>query len=86
MTVKGTKHGGMGGGYHLVGLGGTFATAIILFMFAGRFLDGRLGTSPLFTLVGTVTGAVLGFLNVYWKLQAELQREKAERAAKRGDR
>ena len=75
---------GFGGSYRLVGLGGTFAAAIIGFMLGGWFLDRWLGTIPLFTLVGTGVGAVLGFLDVYWKLRAEIEREKSERAKKRG--
>ncbi len=70
--------------YNLFGLGGTLAAAIILFMFGGWWLDRWLGLTPLFTLVGTAVGAVLGFLNVYWKIQAEIDAERAAKAAQKG--
>ena len=70
----------------VVGLGGTFAAAIILFMLAGWLLDRWLSLTPLFTLVGTAVGAVLGFLNVYWKIQAEIEEQKAEKAEQKGRR
>ncbi len=65
-----------GEGYKLVGLGGTLAAAIILFMLGGFALDRWLRLTPLFTLVGTAVGAILGFVNVYWKVQAEIDRGK----------
>ena len=74
----------IGEGYQLVGLGMTFAGAIIMFMLGGWALDRWLGVTPLFTLVGTVTGAVLGFLNVYWKLQADIEAKKAEKSGSQG--
>ncbi len=52
------------------------AAAIILFMLGGLALDRWLRLTPLFTLVGTAVGAVLGFVNVYWKVQAEIDRGK----------
>ncbi len=71
-----------GEGYKLVGLGGTFAGAVVLFTFGGLMLDRWLGLTPLFTLVGTGVGAVLGFLNVYWKIQAEIDEQRSRRHEK----
>ncbi len=70
--------------YNLVGLGGTFAAAIIMFMLGGWVLDRWLRLTPLFTLVGTAVGAVLGFLNVYWRIQAEIDQERADKAEQKG--
>ncbi len=83
MEVKGSPRGGIGAGHKLVGLGGTFAAAIIGFTLGGWAVDEWLGLTPLFTLVGMAVGAVGGFLNVYWKLQAEIQRDKVRNAEKK---
>jgi len=61
----------MGEGYKYVSLGLTFAGGIILFMGIGFLLDRWLGWMPVLTVAGTLLGAVLSFLNVYWKLQAD---------------
>lgn len=61
----------MGEGYKYVSLGLTFAGGIILFMGIGFLLDRWLGWTPVLTVAGTVLGAVLSFLNIYWKLQAD---------------
>ncbi len=68
-----------GEGYKHIGLGGTFAGAIILFTFGGLMIDRWLGLTPLFTLVGTGVGSVLGFLNVYWKIQAEIDEQRRKK-------
>jgi len=59
----------MGQKYFAVGL--KFAGGIILFMLGGLGLDRWLHTIPLFTLAGTVAGAVLSFLSVYRDLVAD---------------
>jgi F0F1-type ATP synthase assembly protein I len=82
MTVKSPPPGGIRASYKLVGLGGTFAAAIIGFTLGGWALDEWLGLTPLFMLVGMAVGAVGGFLNVYWKIQAEIERDKARKTEK----
>ena len=72
----------LGRGYKYVAMGLRFAGGITVFLFAGLFLDRKLGTTPLFILVGTGLGAVLAFLSVYRELTAE---EKKSGAGK-GDR
>jgi F0F1-type ATP synthase assembly protein I len=52
--------GGEAGRY--AGLGLQFALTIGLFAFAGYWLDGRLGSSPLLLLVGIFLGATAGFV------------------------
>ena len=86
MESKHTRSGPPGAGkeYKLIGLGGTFAAAIILFMLAGWAVDRWLHLTPLFTLLGTGVGAVMGFLNVYWKIQAVIEDQKDERKEKKG--
>ena len=73
-------------GYRLVGLGGTFAGAVVLFTFGGLMVDRWLGLTPLFTLVGTGVGAVLGFLNVYWKIQADIDEQRRRKHEQKGPR
>jgi F0F1-type ATP synthase assembly protein I len=68
----------VGGGYRYVSLGFTFAGGIILFMGMGFLLDRWLGWTPILTVVGTLAGAVLSFLNVYWKLQADERQYSAD--------
>ena len=63
MTVKSPPPGGISAGYKLVGLGGTFAAAIIGFTLGGWALDGWLGLTPLFyNLTGVFFGVGLVFV------------------------
>ncbi|NNG17494.1 MAG: AtpZ/AtpI family protein [Gemmatimonadales bacterium] len=73
----------IGEGYKYVSLGMTFAGGTILFMAAGFWIDRWLGLMPLFTIVGTLGGATLSFLNVYRKLQADEAKHKKRRQAKK---
>jgi F0F1-type ATP synthase assembly protein I len=65
----------------LAGAGLQFAIAILLFLYAGQWVDRRLGSSPWGVLVGVFLGAVAGFTSIYRKLMADLERQ--ERARKR---
>ena len=69
----------LGQKYFAVGL--KFAAGIVVFSLAGIWLDRRLGTIPLFTLVGTLGGAVLGFLSVYHDVKRDEQaaRDRSEK-------
>lgn len=66
----------------VAGVGLQFAAAIVLFLFLGRWLDGKLGTDPWLTLAGVVVGAVGGFLSMYRQLVV-VPRERAERKGER---
>ena len=44
-----------------IGSGFQFAAAIAAGMFAGWWLDGKLGTSPLLLIAGCLAGAAAGF-------------------------
>jgi len=74
----------VGDGYRYVALGITFGLGIVLFMGAGFGLDSWLGWTPWLTIVGTVVGSVLSFVNVYAKLEKERLQAKAEHDAKVG--
>lgn len=45
-------------------LGLTFALSVVLFFFAGYWLDGKIGTRPLLAIVGAFLGATGGFINL----------------------
>lgn len=54
----------------VAGVGLQFAGAIVLFLFAGRWVDSRLGTEPWFLLLGVMVGAAAGFWSLYRQLTA----------------
>jgi len=55
-----------GEGWTYVTHGITFAVAVALWALGGVWLDRRLGTMPLFTLIGTVGGMLLAG---FWLIQ-----------------
>jgi F0F1-type ATP synthase assembly protein I len=69
----------LGEGYKYVSLGCAFAGGIVMFMAGGWALDRWLRLTPLFTIVGTLLGAVLSFLYVYVRLTDDEAREKRTR-------
>jgi F0F1-type ATP synthase assembly protein I len=68
------------------GVGLQFAISILLFLYAGQWLDRRLGTSPLLLVVGVFVGGGGAFYSMYRRLMADQAREEAERRAARGAR
>ena len=48
-------------GSEFAGIGVQFAVTIVVFAFAGIWLDGKLGTSPWLVLVMVLGGSALGF-------------------------
>jgi F0F1-type ATP synthase assembly protein I len=70
-------------GADFAGVGMQFALAIVLFLFAGQWLDKRLGTNGLFTIAGVFVGAIAAFYNMYRKISAAQKQDDAERAARR---
>jgi ATP synthase protein I len=58
-----------------MGLGLQFGGSIVLFMFGGLWLDKRLGTSPLFLIIGVFGGAAAAFYSMYRKLMADQRRD-----------
>lgn len=57
-----------------------FAAVVILFVFAGHWVDQRLHTLPLFTLLGLILGGTGGFFYLYRTLTAEEDEDKEDRA------
>ena len=49
----------------MVGAGLTLAATVGLFTFGGHLLDGALGTTPLFLIVGLLLGAIGGFIHLF---------------------
>ena len=60
------------------GAGIQFGAAIALFALAGVWLDGKLHTSPLFTIIGVFVGGVGGFISLYTRVMADVKREDTE--------
>lgn len=69
----------LGEAYGLSALGFTFGGAVVVFTGIGWLLDRWLHTVPLFTVVLALTGAVLGFLNVYFRIRRQLDDDAARR-------
>ncbi|MBS1271291.1 MAG: hypothetical protein MAGBODY4_00420 [Candidatus Marinimicrobia bacterium] len=49
-----------------LGLGLTFTVTILAFLFFGRWLDSRFGTSPWLLITGAAVGMILGFIHLYY--------------------
>ncbi len=67
------------------GVGVQFAVAIVAFLFAGQWLDKRLGTNGLFTIAGVFVGGGAAFYSMYRKITAAQRRDDEERS-RGGDR
>jgi F0F1-type ATP synthase assembly protein I len=74
---------GLSGG-DFAGAGIQFAAAIIVFLFAGQWVDNRFGTNGLFTIAGVFIGAAAGFYSMYRKISAAQKQDDQERSANRG--
>ena len=61
------------------GVGLQFAVAIIAFLFAGQWLDKRIGTGSLFTIIGVFVGAGAAFYNMYRKIAAAQKKDDESR-------
>ncbi len=70
--------GGLSGA-DFAGVGIQFAVAIVAFLFAGQWLDDRIGTKPVFTIAGVFLGAGAAFYNMYRKISAAQKKDDAER-------
>jgi F0F1-type ATP synthase assembly protein I len=58
-----------------IDLGLQFAVAIALCVFAGYYLDNKINTLPLFTIIGIILGATTGLLNIYRTVYPSKKRE-----------
>ena len=70
-------------GADFAGLGIQFAIAIVVFLFAGQWLDNRLGFNGLFTIVGAFVGASAAFYVMYRKISAAQKRDDEQRKSRR---
>jgi F0F1-type ATP synthase assembly protein I len=62
-----------------MGAGLQFGGAIVLFTLAGVWLDGKLGSSPLFTIAGVFVGFFAGFMSIYTRVSEDVKREEEGR-------
>ena len=58
------------------GLGLQWALSILLFLAVGWWLDGKLGTTPLLTIIGAFVGGAAGFYSLYTHLVVEPRERK----------
>ena len=68
-----------GGASNYAGMGMQFVLSILLFLWLGYWLDGKLGTSPWLLIVGTFLGAGAGFYSMVRRVNSD---EKEARARK----
>jgi F0F1-type ATP synthase assembly protein I len=73
-------------GGEFAGIGLQFAFVIMVFTAAGVWLDGRLKSSPWFTITGVFLGAGGGFYSMYRKVIAAQRRDARERSERSGQR
>jgi len=76
---KGGQARSMGAAGKYAGLGLQFAASIVVFLYAGQWLDRKFGTEPLFLYVGVFTGAGAAFYSMYRNLMADQRREEKEK-------
>ncbi|HMG95732.1 MAG TPA: AtpZ/AtpI family protein [Gemmatimonadaceae bacterium] len=79
-THQGSKKGLSGADFAGVGL--QFAFAIIVFLYAGQWLDNRFGTNGMFTIAGVFIGAGAAFYNMYRKISAAQKQDDEDRRTK----
>jgi len=79
----GQRSGAGGSAADFAGVGIQFAVAIVVFLFAGQWLDDRLGTNGLFTIAGVFVGGGAAFYNMYRKITAAQRRDDEERSRNR---
>ena len=63
-------------GAEFAGIGLQFAFTILIFVFAGVWLDSRLGTSPWLLIVFVFVGAAGGFYSMYRRVTAAQRNSK----------
>jgi F0F1-type ATP synthase assembly protein I len=71
---------GLGSAGRYAGIGIQFAASIVLFLFAGQWVDKRLGTAPIFMIVGVFGGATAAFYSIYKRLMRDLKEEEEAQA------
>lgn len=69
---------GSGPAAQFAGLGLQFVLSLLLFLYAGQWVDGKLGSSPWFLILGVFTGASAAFYSMYRALKAAERREEEQ--------
>lgn len=64
------------------GLGLQFAISILLFLYAGRWVDKKLGLDGPFLITGVFVGAGAAFYSMYRALMADQRRDEEEKVTK----
>jgi len=54
-----------------MGLGLSFALAVLLFLGLGAWVDSKLGTAPFLLVLGAFIGAAAGFYSLYYHIVIE---------------
>jgi len=67
------------------GIGIQFAVSLIAFLFGGQWLDRKLGTSPVFLMIGVFVGSGAAFYSMYRKLMADQRSADSRDADSRKD-
>jgi len=76
LSSEGSGRGSAGGGHDgpspasLAGAGVQFVISILLFLYVGKWLDGRLGTAPWLLMAGVFVGAGAGFYIFYRRIMS----------------
>ena len=65
------------------GAGLQFAISLVVFLLLGQWIDGKLGSSPLFLLAGVFLGGGAAFYSMYRKLSAAQKADDERRRSKR---
>jgi len=74
-----------GPGAQFMGLGLQFVLSLLFFLYIGKWVDARLGTSPWFLILGVFIGASAAFYSMYRNLKAaERQQEEQDRLDREG--
>ena len=68
----------MPSGTEFAGIGLQLGLTIVVFVFAGVWLDDRLHSSPWFVLICTFTGAFGGFYSIYRRVMASQRRNEKD--------
>lgn len=61
------------------GVGAQFVISILLFLYLGKWLDGKFGTDPLLLIVGVFVGAAVGIFNMYRMMTAAQRNARKEK-------
>jgi ATP synthase protein I len=68
------------------GSGIQLVVSILLFVYVGRWLDGKLGTSPWLLVLGAFVGAFAGFYSLYRALMATTKQKDGSDSTDDGQR